>query len=328
MNTTVVSFPGFGIGEMTINKVAFTLPLFGGLEVRWYGILLTLGIVAGFLYAVYRGKFEGISTDDVIDFAIVTVVLAIVGARAYYVLTTLDEGIYHSFYDVVAIWEGGIAMYGSIIGGATAIVIVSRLKKFSKDRLLRMCDMVAPGVMLGQIIGRWGNFVNGEAHGVETSESFFLRMGLEYGGKMTYYHPTFLYESLWNLLGFVLINLFYKKKKFNGQVLLMYLAWYGFGRMFIEGLRTDSLYVGSFRISQVVGLLCFLICTALMVYILLRKKREQLDGESYAPVYEKCRGAHLAAHDREATEAQTADIDAIIANAAQARDEEKEKDDG
>ncbi len=326
--TTVVSFPGIGIGEMTINRVAFELPIFGGIEVRWYGIILTLGIIAGFCYALYRAKFEGFTTDDVIDYAIVTVVLAIIGARTYYVLTTLDEGLYNSFYDVIAIWEGGIAMYGSIIGGAIALLLVSKFKKFGKDRVVKIFDMVAPGVMLGQIIGRWGNFVNGEAHGVETAENFFLRMGLNYGGEVTYYHPTFLYESLWNLVGFILINIFYKKKKFDGQIVLMYLAWYGFGRMFIEGLRTDSLYVGAFRISQVVGFLCFVICTALIVYFLWRKKREALDDEAYAPVYEKSRGISWRTKEKEqaASEAE-ADIDAIIANARQAAAEKEESDD-
>jgi phosphatidylglycerol:prolipoprotein diacylglycerol transferase len=176
--------------------------------------------------------------------------------------------------------------------------------------MLKVFDMVAPGVMLGQIIGRWGNFVNGEAHGVETSESFFLRMGLmgaadtDYPFRMVYFHPTFLYESLWNLIGFVLINLFYKKKKFDGQIVLMYLAWYGFGRMLIEGLRTDSLYIGVFRISQVVGFLCFAICTALLVYFYIRSRRGELDTEEYVPVYEKLRGIGLRRRVKENVEKQ------------------------
>ncbi len=325
-DTTVVSFPGLGIGEITINKVAFTVPIFGGLEVRWYGILLTLGIMAGFFYAVYRAKFEGFTTDDVIDYAIVTVFLAIIGARTYYVLTTLDEGLYHSFYDVIAIWEGGIAMYGSIIGGAIGLLVVSYFKKFKKEKIIKIFDMVAPGVMLGQIIGRWGNFVNGEAHGIATSESFFLRMGLFEYGKWTTYHPTFLYESLWNLVGFSLITAFYKKKKFDGQIVLSYLAWYGFGRMFIEGLRTDSLYIGVFRISQVVGFLCFVICTALLVWMLMRKKRELLDTEDYTPVYEKSRRTTVYTREkRQAIQEAEADIDAIIEGAKHKEEKENGK---
>lgn len=322
LDTTVVSFPGIGIGEITINKVAFAI---GSLEVRWYGILLTIGIVAGFFYALWRAKHEGISTDDVIDLAIVVVVLAIIGARAYYVLTTLGQGLYNSFYDVIAIWEGGIAMYGSIIGGAVGVLLVCKFKKFNKERILRVCDMVAPGVMLGQIIGRWGNFVNGEAHGVATGESFFLRMGLQYGSKTVYYHPTFLYESLWNLVGFVLINSLYKKKRFSGQVLLMYLAWYGFGRMFIEGLRTDSLYIGVFRISQVVGFLCFVICAALLVYLLIKNRRKKLDDCEYIPVYEKSRGTRGRGKDKVISEA-AADIEEIIRNASKAREAVDEMD--
>ncbi|MBR3863473.1 MAG: prolipoprotein diacylglyceryl transferase, partial [Clostridia bacterium] len=141
------------------------------------------------------------------------------------------------------------------------------------------------------------------------------------GSKVTYYHPTFLYESLWNLVGFVLITVFYKKKKFDGQIVLSYLAWYGLGRMFIEGLRTDSLYIGEFRISQVVGFLCFVICTTLLIYMLVRKNREELDKEAYAPVYEKSRRTLLRTSEKEQAVKETeAAIDAIIAHA----EEEKE----
>lgn len=343
MTEVIISFPGIGIDAFSIDKVAFELPFFGGLEVRWYGIILTLGIIAGLCYALYRTKTEGISADDIMDYALWTVVLAIIGARLYYVLTTLKDSAgnwnYHSFTDVIAIWNGGIAMYGSVIGGALALIIVSRIKKYNKNQMLKVFDMVAPGVMLGQVIGRWGNFVNGEAHGVETSENFFLRMGLmgaadtDYPFRMVYYHPTFLYESLWNLIGFVLINLLYKKKKFDGQIVLMYLAWYGFGRMFIEGLRTDSLYIGVFRISQVVGFLCFAICTALLVYFLIRSRRGELDTEEYVPVYEKLRGIGLRRRARagieeqkenaEATEAVSLDIEVEDQNDT-TTDEEKE----
>jgi phosphatidylglycerol:prolipoprotein diacylglycerol transferase len=169
--------------------------------------------------------------------------------------------------------------------------------------------MVAPGVMLGQVIGRWGNFINGEAHGIETAEDFFLRMGLMGAAdttnshRMIFYHPTFLYESLWNLLGFVLINIFYRKKKYDGQILLAYLAWYGFGRMFIEGLRTDSLYIGVFRVSQVVGFLCFVICGVLLLYFQFRSKRKQKDAEEYVSQYDHLRGPSLKRAER--TDAQT-----------------------
>ncbi len=155
--------------------------------------------------------------------------------------------------------------------------------------------MVAPGVMFAQAMGRWGNFFNGEAHGgivAESSPLYFLRMGLdpnELMRGMAYVHPTFLYESLWNILGFVLINVFvYKRKKFNGQIFLTYAAWYGFGRMFIEGLRTDSLYLGGgdsgIRVSQLVAAICFVGGTALIGYMLWRCKKQETNGE-YVPVF-------------------------------------------
>lgn len=275
-----ISFPGLGIGTFTINKVAFS---FLGISVRWYGIILTCAIIVGFLYAYKRSSFEGISKDDVLDYAIYTVIFAIIGARAYYVLTTLNQFEYDSFIDVIAIWNGGIAIYGAVIAGAITVFIVSKIKKIKVTKAL---DMVAPGVMLAQAIGRWGNFANGEAHGTETE--LFCRMGLMHDGwsRMYYVHPTFLYESLWNLIGFLLINAFYKRKKYDGQIVLMYAAWYGFGRMFIEGLRTDSLYIGgTIRISQLVGFLCFVIGGILLIVFGIKARKAKLAEGEYQSVY-------------------------------------------
>ena len=191
---------------------------------------------------------------------------------------------------MIAIWEGGIAIYGAIIAGAITIFAVCRFKKINT---LKMLDAVAPAVMIGQIIGRWGNFCNGEAFGevvTENSWLYFARMGLNSyntGYETIFVHPTFLYESLWNLAGFILIHCLYKKKKFDGQVVLMYLTWYGFGRMLIEGLRTDSLYIGVFRISQVVGFLCFVLGSIALTVFLIKARRKELDSESYAPAYKK-----------------------------------------
>lgn len=289
----VVSFPGLGIGETTLNPVAFTL--FGKFEVRWYGLFITLGMLLAFFYVIWRcKKNEGIKSDHVIDVGLVTIVLSIVGARLYYVLTSLEN--YRSFYDVIAVWNGGLGIYGGVLGGALGIFIVCKIKKIN---VLRFYDAVVPAVIFAQVLGRWGNFFNGEAYGYQivdgSSRYFFflkefsvpvpsfLRMGLspnEFSSSLVYVHPTFLYESVWNLCGFVLLNLLYRKKKFNGQILLSYLAWYGFGRMLIEGLRTDSLYIfkGIFstdgvRISQLVGLICFLVGTALLVFIPIYRKK-------------------------------------------------------
>ncbi|MBO5702939.1 MAG: prolipoprotein diacylglyceryl transferase [Clostridia bacterium] len=276
-----VSFPGLGIGEFSFNKVAFSL---GSIEVRWYGIIMVTGIILAFLYAYYRSKIEGVSFDDLLDYALITVVSGVVGARLYYVITSGEK---YSFGEIFAIWNGGIAIYGAIIGGAAALLGVSLYKKIKWQKVF---DMVCPGVMIGQIVGRWGNFFNGEAYGESpTADSFlyFMRMELRHEGWSTSYvcQPTFLYESLWNLVGFIIINALYKKKKFDGQVFLMYITWYGFGRMLIEGLRTDSLMVGTFRISQVVAFLCFIVGGALLVYIGTRVSHQAKlaaadDGES------------------------------------------------
>jgi phosphatidylglycerol:prolipoprotein diacylglycerol transferase len=275
--STTVSFPGIGIGEVSFDRVA--IEIFGK-PIYWYGIFIMLGILAAFTHAYLRCKQEGIKTDDILDVGIFTVIFGVIGARLYYVLTTFKEHSYDSFLDVIAVWEGGLAIYGGIIAGATAVVVTALYKKINP---LKVTDTVAPGVGLAQAIGRWGNFMNGEAYGYEVAEGSILypfRMGLisDYTDDvMKFYHPTFLYESLWNIVGFVLITLLYRKKKFNGQVTLMYFAWYGFGRMFIEGLRADSLYVGPFRISQVIGALCFLVGTALLIVGFILQKQGMLE---------------------------------------------------
>ena len=276
--TTTLSFPGLGIDQFTMNRTAFTV---FGRPVQWYGIIITVGIIAAYFYATKRAKDEGINPDHVIDYALYCVIFGILGARAYYVLTSLDTmiadhfwGKYGTLYNIVAIWEGGLAIYGGIIAGFITAVIVTKIKKL---KFSKVADMCAPAVMLGQIIGRWGNFVNGEAHGGLTDLPW--RMGITNlnTGITLYYHPTFLYESLWNLVGFIIINIVYKKKRFDGQIFLMYMTWYGFGRMLIEGLRTDSLYVGPFRISQVVGFLSFITGAVLLIIMSVKNR-----GNGYA----------------------------------------------
>jgi len=262
-NISEISFPGLGIGPFEINNTAFTL---FGLEVKWYGIIICLGIISGFLYFMFRAKQNGIVEDTVLDITLVTVPVAVMGARIYFVV----------FYGVplrelFAIRNGGLAIYGGVIFGVIAVLIMTKIKKV---KFFAFADMIIPGVMLGQIIGRWGNFTNGEAFGSET-ESLF-RMGLcnhNTGFETMFVHPTFLYESLWNLVGFILINVFYKKKKFNGEIFLWYAGWYGLGRTFIELLRTDSLYLGGIRVSSLVGLVCFAV--ALPLVIILRVKCSQ-----------------------------------------------------
>lgn len=296
----IISFPGLGIEGIKLNTVAFNL---FGRDIAWYGIIITCGIIAGFMYAMYRAKFEKIREDDVLDLAIWVVIFAVIGARAYYVLTNLDS--YKTFYDAIAIWNGGIAIYGAIIAGGLTIAIFSKIRKLNTLKLL---DMASPGVMLGQVIGRWGNFVNAEAYGEMTELPW--RMGIQntHHPETIYVHPTFLYESLWNLLGFIIINSFYTRKRFNGQIFLSYITWYGFGRMFIEGLRTDSLYVGSFRISQVVGFACFVIGSLLLIAFSLKSKLNRGTvnlTKADAALYEIDGGKHKAGETYEKSDLDT-----------------------
>lgn len=256
--TNIISFPGLGIGEFKVNNVAFSV---FGLDIAWYGIIITAGMIAAFLYASWRAvKFEGQKFDDMLDYAIFCIIFGVIGARAYYII--MDDS-HYTLKQMFALRDGGLAIYGGIIAGALTAFAVTKIKKLKFSKIV---DAIAPGVILAQAIGRWGNFMNGEAYGGLTDLPWRMGFTLPYG--TIYVHPTFLYESLWNLLGFVLINLYYKKKKFNGEVALMCMTWYGLGRMFIEGLRTDSLYIGSIRVSQLVAFLSFV--SGLIIIISLR----------------------------------------------------------
>lgn len=268
-----IAFPGLGIGEFEVNSVAFTL---FGMEIAWYALIITCGMIAAVAYAVIQSRKIGITFDDVIDYALFTIPFGIIGARLYYVLSELDQ--YHSFLDVINIREGGLAIYGGIIAGTLTVFIVSHFKKIN---FFAFGDCVAPGVLLAQGIGRWGNFMNGEAFGYETD--WFCRMQLQNvltGGKIMEVHPTFLYESLWNLLGVLLVYLFAKfiGKKYDGQLILLTFGWYGLGRMFIEGLRTDSLYIGDtdIRVSQLLAGIIFFVFLALLIFFHFKKPTKPL----------------------------------------------------
>lgn len=317
-----IAFPGLGIEPFTINKIAFTVPIFGGVEVRWYGLIITFGIILAFMYAWYRSKQERVAIDDLLDIAIYAVIFAVIGARIYYVLfDIIGNGAgdnYRSFIDYIAIWRGGIAIYGAIIGGALSIYVVCKCKKIKWQRVF---DMVSPGVMIGQILGRWGNFFNGEAFGGVPQEGTFLyRFRMEVAQDYWYSgvtaHPTFFYESFWNLIGFLIINAIYKKKRFDGEVFLWYITWYGFGRMLVEGLRTDSLWLGRIRISQLVGALCFVVGLALTLIFHIKAVKK-----GTRPI------AALAVNAPEkATAAAGSDEASVEAEADAANNEEKSSD--
>ena len=336
---TTISFPGLGIPEFTINPIAIP---FGERGIYWYALIIVYGMLIAMLYASCRAKDEGISFDTMIDFALYTIPVGIIGARLYYVFfdwLARPEN-YKSFKDIIAIWDGGLAIYGGIIFGIATIFIVAKIKKMSWKTLFKLFDSVAPGVMIAQAIGRWGNFCNGEAFGGETDLPW--RMGLISSNTintfntedMVYVHPTFLYESLWNILGFILINLVYKKKRFDGQITLMYIAWYGFGRTFIELLRTDSLTNGgNIRVSSVLGLACFLVAGTLLVIFFIKNKGKKTYGDAVALSATSVEGAQEAAteavteSDEENAEESAQGLDASDSINTQENQESKEVDD-
>ncbi len=238
LNISKISFPGFGIGEFQVDSVAFTLPWFGdkSIDIAWYAVIITCGMIAAVLYTIFRAKDIGVTANDIIDFALVVIPIGVIGARLYYVLTKLEH--YPDLMSMLRIRDGGLAIYGGIIGGAIAVLLVCYFKKIN---FFAIADCCTPGVIVAQAIGRWGNFTNGEAFGGETD--WFCRMGLQNGitlstfgtNQMVYVHPTFLYESLWNLIGFAIASLLHKHRRYDGQIVLFVFCWYGFGRFFIEG---------------------------------------------------------------------------------------------
>lgn len=259
---TEISFPNLGI---TWNPdSAFQL---GPLTIHYYGILIALGMTLAVVYAWRRSRQFGISADDITDGVLCIVPLAIVCARIYYCVFSWEE--YASDpIRVLYIWEGGLAIYGGVLGAIAGVAVFCRVKKIKVTAVL---DLMVLGFLIGQCIGRWGNFFNREAFGSETDS--FLKMGLlnVVTGEVEYHHPTFLYESLWNLAGFLLLHFLSKHRKYDGQVALGYAAWYGLGRAFIEGLRTDSLYWGSFRVSQVLAAISCAAGVVVLALLALRK---------------------------------------------------------
>lgn len=254
-----ISFPGLGL-SFNPSRVAFSI---GGKDFYWYGIIIAVGFLLAVAYAMKRSRQFGLTQDNIIDMLICTVPTAIVCARAYYCI--FEWELYRDDpIRVLYIWEGGLAIYGGIIGAVVAVVIFTKVKKI---RTAAMLDIGGLGLLIGQSIGRWGNFINREAHGGAT-DSFF-RMGLtDATGATVYVHPTFLYESLWNALGLLILHFASKRRKYDGQIFVMYLGWYGLGRVFIEGLRTDSLYVTgtNLRVSQLVAGLCVIFAVIFLFY--------------------------------------------------------------
>lgn len=249
-----------------------TLLEIGGITIYWYSVTMLLAVLTGIYLATRESKKQGMSSfiSDLITY---TIIFGIIGARIYYVIFNFDS-YKDNILSIFKIWEGGIAIYGAIIGGFIAIVYLA--KKRRQD-IIKTTDIIVPGLLLAQSIGRWGNFFNQEAHGGIVTYEFlkslqipkFIIDGMYINGN--YYHPTFLYESLWCLLGFIILIIIRKiTQRKKGIMTYGYFIWYGLGRIFVEGLRTDSLYIGNYRVSQLVSL--FLIITGIIGIIIAIKK--------------------------------------------------------
>ena len=254
---SIISFPSLGL-EMNPPR---GFELFG-FTIYLYGIVIALGLLLAVFYGLKRSKQFGLKEDDILDGVLGIVPFAIICARAYYCIFSWND-----FKDnpisVLDIRTGGLAIYGGVLGAALGVIVFCLIKRIKLGAVL---DLVALGFLIGQSVGRWGNFFNREAFGAET-ESFFC-MGLfnTVSQSYQYFHPTFLYESLWNLAGFVILHFLSQKRRYDGQIALGYATWYGLGRTFIEGLRMDSLMLGSFRVSQLLAAVsCFAAATALVL---------------------------------------------------------------
>ncbi len=244
MKYSTISFPELGIQWDPGSYIKL-----GPLTIHFYGVIIALGLILAVVYAMRRCKQFGLKQDDILDGVLWILPVAVICARAYYCIFSWDS-YKNNLISLLYIWEGGLAIYGGVIGAALCVIVHCKIKKISLGAVL---DLVALGFLIGQSLGRWGNFFNREAFGAPTET--FLRMGLfnTLTGEFEYYHPTFLYESLWNAAGFVLLHILSKKRQYDGQIALGYVAWYGLGRTFIEGLRMDSLYIGPFRVSQLLA---------------------------------------------------------------------------
>ena len=272
MDDSPIRFPGlFGDWEFTASSVAFHI---GGKAIYWYGILIALGVVLALWFCMRQRTKYGISEDNLLDGVLWGVPLSVVGARVYYVIFYLSE-----FRNtdgsldwgrVIAVWDGGLAIYGGVIVAIATCYVLSRVRHF---KLGALTDLIVMGLLIGQAIGRWGNFMNREAFGSETTLPWRMEL-LTRAGEAVDVHPTFLYESLWNVVGLLLIVFVVSKaRRFDGENTWFYFLWYGLGRFWIEGLRTDSLYLFDWtiggqpiRVSQALSLAMVLVSAFLLLY--------------------------------------------------------------
>ena len=267
--TNSISFPALFDKVFEINRVAFNV---FGKDIMWYGVILTVAVLAAAVYGMRRCDEFGWNQDQVVDGLLYCLPAAIIGARLYYVVCEWD---YYGAHpgDIIKIWNGGLGIYGAII--ATVLMLLWFCKKHKGD-MLGAFDLVSLGFLLAQGIGRWANFINAEAHGGFTD----LPWGMVINGGQPV-HPTFLYESIWDLAGFLFLHWYSKRRKFRGEIALMYAGWYGMIRFLTEFLRTDSLFIGNtgIKTSQLIGGLCVVISIGLLTYFYTTKKYPKPFGE-------------------------------------------------
>ena len=283
-----VEFPNLFSGDIEINRVAFNI---FGIDIYWYGILIALGTILAFIYAMKRSKKVGLIADNVFDAAFISIIVGFIGARAYYcvfynLMNPEAEEKYNLITMFTKIHDGGLAIYGGVIFGVLAGLIYCKIKKMP---FLPLLDLAGPAFLIGQAIGRWGNFVNQECYGAPTAGNLPWGMtgtkialdpiviqanGQSVEDTTILVHPCFLYESLWCAVGFLLIHFFVNRfKTFDGESFLFYVLWYGAGRAWIEALRTDSLYAGSLKVSQVIAIASAILALIMIIYFKAAAKK-------------------------------------------------------
>lgn len=281
-----VSFPGLGITDLPVNRVAFSI---GSFHVYWYGILIACGLLLAVLYAYVNAHRYDVDRNKLIDCVIVGIITAIIGARAYYVAFKWDYFSAHPS-EIIDIRDGGIAIYGAIIGALIGGLIMAKIRHM---KFLPILDITMTGFFIGQAIGRWGNFFNQEAFGIPTDSLFrMVSENTVVDGKTVAVHPCFLYESVWCALGFLLLFLVNRHyQRYHGQVFYLYLMLYGFERMIVEGLRTDSLYLPfqlfgyDIRVSQLLS--AILVLAGILLLVINRHKNDGMQGRTFTKQYKK-----------------------------------------
>ena len=342
MNYSNITFPNLRL-EMNLMR-SFSI---GSLEIHMYGALIAFGLLLAVCYALMRRKQFGLTEDDLLDGVLLIVPVAIIFTRAYYCIFNWGE-FKDNPIEVFYIWQGGLAIYGGVIGAVLGIIAYCYFKKL---KITTVLDITMLGFFIGQIIGRWGNFFNMEAFGSYTNGLFAMRIpaanlvipdnasagylaqvevlkqkAIE-GGYAGFYqvHPTFLYESLWNLVGFIALHFLSKKRRYDGQVALGYAAWYGLGRFFIEGLRADSLYWGPFRVSQVLAAVSCVAALAVLLFNLLRPHDKAKLQVSIFEAREAAKKQEAEAKEETENETETATAEEEEAEEVEAAEEAEAK---